>query len=455
MPLPLQSVVVAAVGWRRNRLRFGSPFRRALRALKESDLRDAPRVREDQDARLREMIRWAATTVPYYRDLFRQEGIAPESIHTQEDLVRIPFLEKETVRARAADLRSEAIPDRDTITAHSSGTTGTALQLWHTREALAWEYATVWRQRGWFKMRLGDRYAAFGGQTVVPFDQATPPFWRHDLYRGRMLFSLYHMKPEFLRHYAEELVRSRYRFWQGYPSSIGLIAQHLIDHEIDLGDAGPRAVFTSSEMVLAFHLERIRHATRAMIADRYGNAEFSVSAVQCPEGRYHVDTEFGVIEIDPHEETDDWVRGEIISTGFANRCMPFIRYRTGDVAVLRKRDGCPCGRSRPVLEQVEGRIEDYVVTPDGRRVGRMDHVFKEALEVKEAQIIQPSARRIIVRVVPRPGYGIAAERALERAFRARLGNEIQIVYECTDVIPRGPHGKFRAVVSEIESERVA
>jgi phenylacetate-CoA ligase len=454
MPLPIQSAVVAAVGWRRHRLRFGGAFKRALRSLKESDLRDADRVAEDQDARLREMVRWAATTVPYYRDLFRKEGIDPASIHGREDLSRIPPLDKETVRARALDLRSEAIPDRDTFPAHSSGTTGTALALWHTREALAWEYAVVWRQRGWFKMRLGDRYAAFGGQTVVPFDQEKPPFWRYDRYRARMLFSLYHMKPEFLDHYARELVRGRYRFWQGYPSSIGLIAQHLIDNDVELGAAAPRVVFTSSEMLLRFHQDRIQRATGAAIVDRYGNAELSVSAVECPEERYHVDTEFGIVEIDPHEETDEWVRGEIISTGFANKSMPFIRYRTGDVATLRKRGGCPCGRSRPVLEQVEGRLEDYIITPDGRRVGRMDHVFKEALEVKEAQILQPSPRRIIVRLVPRRGFGADAQRQLDRAFRTRLGNEIEIVYERTHAIPRSAHGKFRAVVSEIESERV-
>jgi phenylacetate-CoA ligase len=454
MPLRAQSWVVTAVGWRRNQLRFGAPFRRALRSLKEADLRDADRIRDDQDERLRDMVRWAVTTVPYYRELFWDQGIDPASIRSQDDLPRIPFLDKETVRARGAELRSDAIPARDTVAAHSSGTTGTALALWHTAEALAWEYAVVWRQRGWFKMRLGDRFAAFGGQTVVPFDQATPPFWRYDRYRARMLFSLYHMKPEFLDHYARELIRGRYRFWQGYPSSIGLISQHLVDQDLELGEAAPRVLFTSSEMLLQFHKERIQRATGAPIADRYGNAELSVSAVQCPEGRYHVDTEFGVVEIDPHEETDEWVRGEIIATGFANRSMPFLRYRTGDVATLRKHGGCPCGRSRPVLEQVEGRIEDYIITPDGRRVGRMDHVFKEALEVKEAQILQRSPNRIIVRFVPRPGFGPAAERQLDRAFRTRLGNDIDIVYEHTDAIPRSAHGKFRAVVSEIESERV-
>ncbi len=98
-----------------------------------------------------------------------------------------------------------------------------------------------------------------------------------------------------------------------------------------------------------------------------------------------------MLEIEPHEEgPEDWVRGEVIATGFANRAMPLFRYRTGDVATLRKHAGCSCGRSRPIIEELDGRIEDYVVTPDGRRIGRMDHVFKDALLVKEAQILQSS-----------------------------------------------------------------
>ena len=82
-----------------------------------------------------------------------------------------------------------------------------------------------------------------------------------------------------------------------------------------LDAAVPGAVFTSSETLLDFHRDRIVQATRAPVADRYGNAELSVSAVQCPNGRYHVDTEFCVLEIEPHDEGPDLVRAEVIATG--------------------------------------------------------------------------------------------------------------------------------------------
>ena len=454
LPPGVQDMFVATAGWRSYRARFGSHFRSNLRELSRTDFQSADEVRIDQETRLGEMVRWAAETVPYYRNLFRREGIDPASIRVLEDLKRIPFLDKETVRLRGAELLSAGFSSRILIAGHSSGTTGTALRLVHTREALGWEYAVIWRQRGWFGFLLGDRFAGFGGQPVVPFEQQEPPFWRSDLARGRVLFSLYHMKPEFLPYYASELHQRGYLFWQGYPSSIALICEYLLENGIDLRTAAPGAVFTSSETLLDFHRQRIVAATHAPVADRYGNAELSVSAVQCPEGRYDVDTEFCALEIDPHEEGDDWVRGEVIATGFANRAMPLLRYRTGDVATLRKRAGCECGRSRPIIEELDGRIEDYVVTPDGRRVGRMDHVFKDALLVKEAQILQSSPTSILVRIAPRPGYGPDAQLRIEREFRARLGREIEIRFETVEGIPREANGKFRAVISTLASRRL-
>jgi len=454
LPPGVQDMFVATAGWRSYRARFGTHFRANLRELSRTDFQSADEVRVDQEHRLSETIRWAADTVPYYRSLFRREGIDPAQIKTLADLARIPFLDKETVRLRTNELLSEAFSSRILIPGRSSGTTGTALRLVHTREALGWEYAVIWRQRGWFGFLLGDRFAGFGGQPVVPFEQQEPPFWRSDLARGRVLFSLYHMKPEFLPHYADELRQRGYLFWQGYPSSIALVCEYLLENGIELRTAAPGAVFTSSETLLDFHRERIVQATRAPVADRYGNAELSVSAVQCPDGRYHVDTEFCALEIDPHEEGPDWVRGEVIATGFANRGMPLIRYRTGDVATLRRGVECPCGRSRPILTELDGRIEDYVMTPDGRRVGRMDHVFKDALLVKEAQILQSSPDAILVRIAPRPGYGADAQAQIDREFRARLGREIAIRYEEVDAIPREANGKFRAVISTLAGGRL-
>ena len=168
----------------------------------------------------------------------------------------------------------------------------------------------------------------------------------------------------------------------------------------------------------------------------------------CSAGNLHLDMEFGAVEVEAVEETDDFVRGALLVTGFANDATPFIRYRIGDVGT-RSKHPCPCGRPGEVFLDVDGRIEDYIVTPDGRWIGRMDHVFKEQLEIAEAQILQEEASAIEVLIVPRGGFDAAAEADVMREIRMRLGDEIHVDLKRVGEIPREPNGKFRAVKSRV------
>src|SRR5262245_24300444 len=158
--------------------------------------------------------------------------------------------------------------------------------------------------------------------------------------------------------------------------------------------------------------------------------------------------EFGIVEVEPTEESEDWVRGPLLVTGFAQQATPRFRYRIGDVGT-RSKHACPCGRPGEVFLDVDGRIEDYVATPDGRLVGRMDHVFKDQYEVAEAQILQSDAEAIEVRILPRGPWRPETERGVTKELRSRLGEEIEIRIRIVDHIAREPNGKFRAVKSAV------
>jgi phenylacetate-CoA ligase len=192
----------------------------------------------------------------------------------------------------------------------------------------------------------------------------------------------------------------------------------------------------------------IEEAFAAPIYDRYGTSEFAVSMTGCTEQHLHVDMEFGIVEVEVQEESDDSVRGPLLVTGFGNDATPFIRYRIGDVGT-RSKYPCACGRPGDVFLDVDGRIEDYVVTPDGRWVGRLDHIFKEQLDVAEAQILQERPDVIEVLVVPRATFGARAEEALRKEIRTRLGEAIRIEVRLVDAIARERNGKFRAVKSSV------
>ena len=169
-------------------------------------------------------------------------------------------------------------------------------------------------------------------------------------------------------------------------------------------------------------------------------AEWVAFASECRQGRLHVSPEVGVLEADDS--------GDLIATGLINEDMPLIRYRVGDRIILSD-DSCECGRRLPLIQSVEGRSDDVLVTKDGREVGRLDPVFKGFEGIVEAQIIQRSVDELSVRYVPDESFDRKLLAALRESLCERLG-DIEIEFEQVDVIPRTENGKFRAVISEVD-----
>jgi phenylacetate-CoA ligase len=225
--------------------------------------------------------------------------------------------------------------------------------------------------------------------------------------------------------------------------------------ELGIAIGGPKAVFTSSETLLESQRVLIEKAFKCKILDWYGNSELGASIGQCERGAYHVNSEYGIVELNqdvPGREKDT---GEMICTSFINHGTPLLRYRIGDLMKLSSTK-CACGRGLPVVDSIIGRMDDIIVTPNGVHVGRMDHIFKDALNIGEAQVIQESMEELRVLIVPRRGFNANDLRVLEKEFGLRLGTEMSIKFETVDMIPRESNGKFRSVISKISrgAERV-
>jgi phenylacetate-CoA ligase len=102
-----------------------------------------------------------------------------------------------------------------------------------------------------------------------------------------------------------------------------------------------------------------------------------------------------------------------------------------------------------VVERIDGRLEDYVVLRNGVRIGRMDHIFKDMINVKEAQIHQRIPGEMTIRVVRNREYSGVDDRMLLAETRRRVGDDTRIDIEYVDALPRTGTGKLRFVVSQI------
>jgi phenylacetate-CoA ligase len=184
----------------------------------------------------------------------------------------------------------------------------------------------------------------------------------------------------------------------------------------------------------------------ARVYQQYGSAERVTMIHTCENGTYHVDSDYGFTEFLPLGGE----RYEIVGTGFNNWLMPLVRYRSGDsVEMELERSSCPCGRQLPIVKRIHGRKDDYLKVSDGRRIGRIDHIFKGVKNIAEAQLIQDRLDEVTVRLVPLKDYGEEDEEKLLENAHERLGEDMQIRVERVRVIPRTTSGKFKAVICNV------
>jgi phenylacetate-CoA ligase len=444
----VKDLIASGYGHRHRRRKYGDHFHRHLAALSESQWWSSEQQESTQAERLQRFIQQAAATVPYYRELFRSRAILPDDIRSAADLRRLPLLEKETVRTAGWQLRPEEFHRLAVVWFHTSGTTGKALEVPISQECFEREYAFRWLHYSWAGIRQTDRIATLAGHPVAEIGRLAPPFWVTNHAENQLLMSSQHLIRETIPHYAKKL-----RAWQpamihGYPSSLYLLALGLAD----LGETSirPNAVFTASETLLDTQRAAIESVFGCKVFNWYGNTEMTGNIVECDHGRLHVKPEHSVLEfLDPEgNPARPGELAEIVATGFGNEAFPLIRYRTGDTAIVSGRP-CECGRGGPTVISVTGRVEDIVVTPDGRHVGRLDHVFKDSSNVREAQLVQESVDSLTVRIVRRDDYDDADTALITGYLRERLGDRMRFHFEFVDRIPRGPNGKFRFVVSKV------
>jgi phenylacetate-CoA ligase len=134
-----------------------------------------------------------------------------------------------------------------------------------------------------------------------------------------------------------------------------------------------------------------------------------------------------------------------VVTGLLNDAMPLIRYRVGDYAAWAKNEDCPCGNPQPAITNLEGRMDDYLITSDGRKIGRLSTAVKRSPSIHSAQIVQDRPGRAYLLVRPGDGYRPKDAVAVHDDILERIGDLDLKIVEVPE-IPKTPQGKMALVV---------
>jgi len=452
-PVWLQHAAATAFGLVWKWQRYGGSFEQATRAATARESFSPEQWREYQTSQLRHLLAHAHATVPYYRDTLDRAGITRHdcSSFEYERLSCLPFLEKETVRRSPLGLVSSAANPRQLHRAQTSGTTSTPLTVSLSRESQR-ALTAVWEARGrrWAGVRHGMRRAMIGGRRVVPDPQSPPPFWRFNWAERQIYLSAWHVSPRSASHYVDALNRFSPEYLVGYGSSYFLLAQIMRQQNLKL-TRRPRALLTSGDMLTAEMRTTLEAVYDCPVFDSYGSAEACCLASECEFHRMHVSPDVGIIEVvdAAGRAVADGDAGEIVATGLLNLAQPLIRYRIGDWGRL-VHDACPCGRRMPVLEELGGRLQDTLVTPDGRLIRRAEGLVLGVDTIREGQIVQEQLDEFCVRIVCEGRFGEAERTVITKRCRERLG-DVTVRFEVVDRIERTSGGKFRSVISNLRT----
>lgn len=448
-PAFIQNIFTTVYGLNLYHQRYGRQTNSYLRDLRKSQWLSSNEISVMQDDLFRELVRHAMATVPFYRVWSQNNNIHRDDINGIGDIDKLPIITKEEIRKNPDEFISDDYrKGHYTFWLSTSGTSGKPLNILCDKECRRRHYTFWTRFREWHGISRNSKRATFFGRIICSPNQTEPPFWRYDAIGRNKLFSSYHMQDKNLNAYYCELIKYDPAEIIGYPSSLFALGKYILEN--NLNPLKPKLVITTAETLLPNQRSIIEKAFGdCVLADQYGCTEMTLFVSQCECGSYHANPEHGYIELlDELGNKSNY--GEIVTTGFLNMAMPLIRYKLGDTVKFADKQGqCRCGRSFQVVDEITGRTDDILRTPDGKPLGRLDPIFKGMPGIYETQIIQSTLDSIDIFVVVDNKENQTVRDSLLYEARKRTGLSMQINVHYVDGIEKGKNGKFKSVISKL------
>jgi phenylacetate-CoA ligase len=453
-PIFLQNALLSGFSLFLDRERYGGEYQSYRELLQKNEWSSEEDLTAYQENQLQKLIKHAYDTVPYYKKIFQERKLVPNDIRKITDLQKLPVLTKKDIKGNFNELLSSSFKLGRLKKGHTSGTTGSPLEICYDPSIIFITYAALDRQYQWANAslrRFGDKIAVLRGNVIVPLKRKNPPFWRQNFIHNQLLLSSFHLSKDNLPFYFDKIRQFSPKILDGYPSTLFVLAKYLHNR----GEKYPmHAVISSSETLYDFQREMIEDSFQCKMFDYYALAERVVFATECEKHQgHHLCSEYGITEIvdQDNQPVTAGSEGRMIGTSLQNFGMPLIRYVTDDRTAI-KPIKCACGRSLPLIEDVATKAEDMLTLKDGRLISSstLTHPFKPMYSVEESQIIQEDYDHIRIKLVPNEKFRDTDAQHLINEFQARLGNDVKIEIEMVDNLPRTKSGKFRWVISHVE-----
>jgi len=435
------------------RLRYGAKYDEFVAEI--AHCRDPQWLAKRADDKLMATLRWAIDTVPAYaayQDLPHQ---SPAQL-----LAAMPLLSKEAIKADPENYLSRAMGPDTHLMAFTGGSTSVPMKLYlekYVSRSKDFAYNTSFDHLA--GIREHDTILALRGRTVPGAGKPGGPLWMFDPIKRYLHLSSDHLEPEFMPHYVEAIRKWRPAFIHAFPSALVPLCHWLRAHPAPDVTARIRCIQLFSENIYDYQVDLMRSVFDCPVLLDYGHSERAVKAISLPgDQRYFFWPLYGKVELVDTRGmsiTAPGVLGEIVATGFDNRVMPLIRYRTGDLAMWSAAPN-PLRPGFPVVERIEGRLQEFLVCRDHRLVSICTigaaH-FEELASADRMQFEQDAPGRATLKVLSAAELTPRARKALADGIRAKTQGGLQVDIVRVDDIARSVSGKHKLLLQRLDISR--
>jgi len=412
-------------------------------------------INKIQVLKLRKMIEHSYRHVPYYKKLLDSLGLKPADINSIEDLQKLPLLDKPTIRKNLYfDLFSDNHDKNKISRISTSGSTGEPFVCYADKKQLEMRWASTLRSQEWTGYKFGDRCVRLWHQTIGMSKVQIIKEYFDALFSRRKFIPAFNVSDKNITNFVASITDHNPTLIDGYAESFNFLASYLKNNK--LKNNSLKGIMSSAQTLSQQSRDIIEDTFNTKVYDKYGSREFSGIAYECSEhGGHHVVAESYIVEIikdgrlAKHGET-----GEVVITDLNNFCMPFIRYRVGDIAVATN-DVCKCGRGLPLIGDIQGRTQSIIFGAENQYVpgSFFAHLFKEYDHaIKQFQVEQSQMGSITLRVVKAGRYNDEVLQDVLSHLKNHLGEKMNITVDFVDTIPLGRTGKYQHSISKLNLE---
>ena len=410
-------------------------------------------LQEYQWQKLNSLLTHAFNTVPYYRRVFDERGLTPNSFKDFDDLRKLPTLTRDLIRNHQQELFSTQFQRSELIEFATGGTTRRRMALFRDQESHNIKMGAAWRFEGYIGRRPCDKMCFVWPVHIDldPNESSRARFKNRYLTREIMLYAGA-ASEETLEQFYRKATAFGPEYLKVFPNALDRFAEFIDAHRYQPPQV--KAVMSTGETLHAYHKEKFLRLFGAPTYNMYGSREVGNTACECGRRRgLHISMETSFVEfVHSNVPVPDETEGEILNTDLTNYGFPLIRYAVEDYG-CRMTETCSCGRSLSLMSAGVGRMLDRYVAPDGTKHSALAlsaTIAETGPVLGQIQYRQKSLTHFHLLVTNDPPVTDEIRAHIRSVMHRLISPQIEITIESVNELPREESGKIRYFICDLD-----